>query len=283
MLSVTPDGSVLNSEGRILFFSVPRFLSDISRGHDCFICGAKPGTVPFNDEHILPDWILRRYKLHGRMLYLPNGTRIRYGEYKIPCCAGCNGTMGRRFEDPIREMFVGGANALSQELKNNGPWRLFCWLSLIFLKVHLKDNYLDFHRDRRQGEIKIGELHEWEDLHHVHCVARAFYTGCDVEREVLGTILVLPAKVRPHLESFDYGDITGAQTVLLRINETAIIAVLNDSQAALTIYYDELDKIGGPLSPLQLREIAARFASINVQLAERPKFSSRVRLTSTII
>jgi hypothetical protein len=98
--------------------------------------------------------------------------------------------------------------------------------------------------------------------------------------EVLGSLLVLPAKVRPHFESFDYGDLSFAQTTLLRMDETAIIAVLNDSQAAMTVYNEELDKVRGPLSPLQLREIAARLASINIQLAERPRFSSDLNLLS---
>ncbi len=280
MLYTTSDNSVLDGKGRIIFFSLPRFISDISQGSDCFICGAKPNTVPFNDEHILPDWILRRYKLHNRTITLPNGTQFRYGEFKIPCCVECNSTMGEKFEVPIRGIFSKGHEALSKELKENGPYRLFCWMSLIFLKTHLKDKYLKFDRDLRKGEMRIGELHSWEDLHHVHCIARAFYTGCELTPEVIGSVLVLPAKVMPHFESFDYGDLSFAQTMLLRIDETAIIAVLNDSQAAMTFFYEHLGKIGGPLSPLQLREIAVELASINIQLAERPSFSSDLNYLS---
>ena len=280
MFYSTTDKSVLDSRGRVIFFSLPRFISDISQGNDCFICGVKPNTVPFNDEHVLPDWILRRYKLHDRIIKLPNATGFRYGEFKIPCCAECNSTMGDKFEKPISESFAKGPQALSQELKVNGPWRLFCWMSLIFVKAHLKDKYLNFHRDRRKGDMKISELHSWEDLHHIHCVARAFYTGCELTPEVIGSLLVLPAKIRPHFESFDYCDLSFAQTMLLRMDETAIIAVFDDSQAALSVYYEELDKIGGPLSPLQVREIAARLASINIHLDERPRFSSDLNLLS---
>ncbi|MHB8654132.1 MAG: hypothetical protein ACYDA9_09660 [Terriglobia bacterium] len=274
MFQTTPDKSVLDSNGRILFFSLPRFISDIAQGTDCFICGAKPNTVPFNNEHVLPDWILKRYRLHDRTIKLPNGQEFRYGEFKIACCTECNAVMGAKFEDLISKCFAMGPEAVSQELKDNGPYRLFCWMSLIFLKTHLKDKYLSFHLDRRKGEMKIGELHSWEELHHIHCVARAFYTHCELTPEVIGSLLVLPAKVRPHFESFDYGDLSFAQTMLLRIDETAIIAVFNDSQAAQSIYYEELGKITGPLSPLQLREIATRLASINIHLIERPRFSS---------
>ena len=158
MWHYTSDGSVVDSRGRILYFSCPRFISDICQGNDCFICGAKPNTVGFNNEHILPDWVLRRYNLHNRVITLPNGRGFRYGEFKIPCCIECNKIMGTKFEAPISELFSKGHSAVSQELKDNGPLKLFCWMSLIFLKAHLKDTLLNFHFDRRKGDMKMGEL-----------------------------------------------------------------------------------------------------------------------------
>jgi len=68
--------------------------------------------------------------------------------------------------------------------------------------------------------------------------------------------------------------------MFLRVGETAIVTVFNDAKAALSIYVEESSKIGGPLSPLQVREMAARLASINVQLLERPRFSTEVDLLS---
>ncbi|HXE89916.1 MAG TPA: hypothetical protein VNK82_03035 [Terriglobales bacterium] len=269
-----PDGSVVDHKGRITLFSLHRFISEIATGDHCFICGAKPGTAPFNDEHVLPDWILKRYKLHDKTITIPNNTGLRYGQMKIPCCVECNSTMGSNIEKPMSEMFSQGTEGLSSEFKKYGPWRLFMWMSLIFLKTHLKDKNLSFCRDKRKGDAKIAEFHSWEDLHHLHCIARAFYTGCNIAAEVAGSLLVLPAKVRPHFESFDYGDLSLAQTMLLRLDDVAIIAVFNDSQAALQIYSEELKRLDGPLSPLQLREIAARLASINIQLSERPRFFS---------
>jgi hypothetical protein len=87
---------------------------------------------------------------------------------------------------------------------------------------------------------------------------------------------VLPAKVRPHFEGFDFIDLTAAQTMLLCIGDVAIIAVFNDSQAALSVANEDLDsKIGGPLSPVQLRELTARLASINLQVEpSNPKHAS---------
>lgn len=66
--------------------------------------------------------------------------------------------------------------------------------------------------------------------------------------------------------------------MLLRIDDIAVIAVLNDSRASLGVVQETLKKIAGPLSPLQLREIMVRMAAINIRLAERPRFSSSLDL-----
>jgi hypothetical protein len=278
MFRTTSDGCVKAGDDRIIFFSLKRFICDMVQGNCCFICGARPNTVPFNDEHILPDWILRKYKLHARTITLPNGTSFRYDQFKIPCCKSCNSRMGKELEEPIRELFNGGYKAVAQFVKTHGPWLLFGWMCLIFLKTHLKDNTLRFYRDHRKGDETIGKFHAWEDLHHVHCMARAFYTQCNLQVESLGSLLVLPAKMLPYGEAFDYGDLSVAQTMLLRIDDTALIAVFNDSQACVSAGIDELAKITGPLSPLQLREIAVRMAANNLHLEERPTFATEVDL-----
>ena len=281
MLDITPDGSILNSDGKIIFFSVDRFISDIANGDCCFICGQQPYAVPFNDEHVIPDWLLRRFGLHWRLLEIPNRSGLRYGQLTVPCCVTCNEEMGERFEHPMSALFAGGFDAISQELKDHGPWTLFCWMALIFLKTHLKHKYLNYHLDRRKGDMKIAELHSWEELHHLHCVVRSFHSGVEMDKEVLGSLVVLPAKVRSHFEKFDFIDLTGAQTMLLCIEDVAIIAVFNDSQSALTVAEEDFRrKIGGPLSPIQLREIAATLASINLQVGPRPRFYSEIDLLS---
>lgn len=274
MLLKTADGSVQDSDGKIIFFSFDRFMSDIVRGNCCFICGVRPEDALFNDEHILPAWLLRKYNLHDKSVTLPNGTQLRYGGFTVPCCAQCNSLMGEQFENPISAMFAKGADEVIRELKENGAWRLFCWMCLIFVKTHLKDQFLDLHLDRRKGNEKIGELHDWGQLHHIHCMARSFYSGCELSIETMGSLLVVPAKVRPHYESFDYVDLSFAKTMLLRIDEIAIITVLDDSQGALSIFSEKPNIIGGPVSPLQAREIAAHFAAINLQLDERTVFAS---------
>ena len=185
---------------------------------------------------------------------------------------------GGRARAPYQRPICSRAGRHTPRTKRQGTLATLLLVVAYLLKTHLKDKYLNLNRDIRRGELKIAELHSWEDLHHIHCVSRAFYSRCDLSPEVAGSMLILPAKVRPHFEPFDYGDLSFAQTMLLRMEETAIITVFNDSGATLSIFGDHLSKIEGPVSPLQLRELAAELASLNIQLAERPRFASDFNL-----
>lgn len=276
MFLVRPDSSIEDRDGRVVYFSAARFYSDIVAGDCCFVCGISPKITEFNDEHVLPDWILRRFALQEREINIPNGTGMRYGQLKIPCCVKCNSQMGRTFEEPIREMFEKGIQSFSLQLEQEGPWLLFAWLCLIFLKIHLKDKFLRFNLDSRKGEFKIGDIYDWNELHHIHCMARSFYTGCDLDKSAMGSLVLLPAKMSSHFEKFDFADLYLAQTMLLRFDEIAILAVLNDSCAAGNLLSEMLQKLSAPLSPLQLRELLARMAFVNVNLDQRPEFYSDV-------
>jgi hypothetical protein len=57
------DDTVLDENGAVVYFSLERFVRDLCLGDCCFICGAAPGTVSFNDEHVIPRWLLWRYDL----------------------------------------------------------------------------------------------------------------------------------------------------------------------------------------------------------------------------
>lgn len=83
--------------------------------------GAAKGSKTFNDEHIPPDRILRRYKLHGRTIVLPNGQTHRYATYTISCCETCNPLLGDKLETPLSIELAGGHEAVAEHLMSEGP------------------------------------------------------------------------------------------------------------------------------------------------------------------
>jgi len=276
MLTLTEEHSIINGDGTVLFYSADHFLRDIVDGNHCFICGAKPGSVAFNDEHVIPDWILRRYGLHAQKITLPGGSELAYGQYKVPCCETCNSNLGKVFEEPISELFSKGYSAIVTELTERNPLRLFAWMNLIFLKTHLKDRTLLVNRDRRVQSPRISELYDWPELHHIHCVSRMFHTGVSYSPTALGSLFIWPAKTGSELGDFDYGDYYPGRAMFLRLGEVFILCVLNDANAALCSLDWLIHDIAGPLSPVQCRELLARFADANIRLKNRPQFYTEV-------
>jgi hypothetical protein len=84
------------------------------------------------------------------------------------------------------------------------------------------------------------------------------------------------------VDRFDFADLYLAQTMLLGLDDIGIVAVFDDSQAALNYFMQKLERIAGPVSELQLREIMAEFAYLNLHLKYRPSFHSDCDLKNEI-
>lgn len=274
LFEVTADGSILAPDGRVIVFSVERFENDICRGTCCFICGADRSSKEFNDEHVLPRWLLRRHNLFACEITLPNRTSFRYDQYKISCCAECNTYMGRHIEEPVRTLLTSGYDAVADHLKTYGPELLFRWLSLIYIKTHLRDAAFPWTRDRRKDVGPISSVYDWNALHHIHAVARSLLVGVECGYGVIGSFAALPALNVLSDGDFDYGDMYLAHSILIRTGGTALVAVLNDSCAALNEYKSKLAKITAPLTAPQLREVLSEFGYCNLHLTTRPKFAT---------
>lgn len=273
----TSDGSIVDQDGKVVFFSTRRFIDDICIGNCCFICGAKPENKPFNDEHVFPEWLLRRYNLFARTITLPNGRTARYDRHTVPCCAECNSLMGEVVEKRISSIIDGKPDSIQNFLANGGALELFVWLGLIYLKLHLKNKTNRKELDRRIPSGMIADEYEWDLLHHIHTVVRCFYIPTMIEANVFGSMMVLPCRQEGSADQFDFGDLHFGQTMMLRLGSTAIFVVFNDSTGALSFFQENiLDRISGPINELQAREIMTEFALLNMHLKERPIYHSEL-------
>jgi hypothetical protein len=270
----TNDGTLLDAAGRVIAFSPERFVREVCEQGCCFVCGASPGSREFNDEHVLPRWLLRRHDLFDREITLPNGTRVRYGRYTISCCVDCNRELGRVLEEPVSALFAGGYDAIVDHLRDAGRDLLFRWMALVYIKTHLRDATYRWHLDRRLGNEVIGDAYQWEILHHVHCLARSAISGVGLGAGAIGSFAALPVIGSPGEEGFDYGDMYLARSFYIRSGNVALVAVLNDAGAAQISFAAVLRRLTGPLVTPQVREILANFAFANLHLRERPRFST---------
>jgi hypothetical protein len=273
--TILPFQKIKDSQGRILFYGLDSFTDEIVNGDSCFICGANPSEKEFNDEHVIPDWILRKYGLHSKEIRLPNSETIKYAQYKVPCCSDCNTLLGKTIETPLSEIIEKGYSLVYDYIKSEGYKLLFNWLALIFFKTNLRTTKFRFFLDKRKPDLKISDFIHWESIHHIHCIVRSFYTGAKLGPGVLGSFLLVPMRNDPY-ESFDYGDNLDGKGIMIKLGEIGLIAILNDSGASLTLFQDEVNKINAPLTPLQLRELMVRLAYYNCNLKERPLYQSEI-------
>jgi hypothetical protein len=263
-------------DGRILLFSYQRFVHEIVVGDACFVCGASPRDKPFNDEHIVPRWVLRRYGLFDKKITLPTGERRHYRSYRVPCCVDCNSLLGERLETPVSQLLDGDYADVMRRMDEPNLRLLFTWMSLLFFKVHLKDRSIRVHKDLRLGPEAIGDFYDWGEMHHLHAVARSPFTEASLLPEGVGSLRVYEIAGELTNDGYDYLDFTIDQTVVVRLGRIGVVATLNDSTAAECAWADRLDLIDGPIAELQLREIGAMFALANRNLVERPVFATLV-------
>jgi len=268
--------TVIDSNGKVLLYSVDDFYTRIVVGDDCFICGASRDSKKFNDEHILPDWLLTKYELHNKWISLGNNANFQYGRYTVPCCEECNSNLGKQIETPISQLLKLPYSEICKAISTdqNNLILLYNWLLLIFFKTHLKDKEFNWNMDRRKDNIKISEIYDWQDMHHIHCMIRKDYTNAMVDTATIGSIFILPAIEHSLIEPFDFGDNYAGKTIMIRLDGFCVVSVLNDSCAAYNFLRDELSYISGPLTPQQLREVFALMTYININLKFRPRYYS---------
>jgi hypothetical protein len=77
------------------------------------MCGASPRVKEFNDEHVIPKWILRKLNIYKLSITLPNDAKIRYDQYTVPCCKECNSYLGTNIEEEIRLAVDGGLDTVN--------------------------------------------------------------------------------------------------------------------------------------------------------------------------
>lgn len=271
-MPIHADGSVYDRQGRLVYCSAERFVTNVCEGEHCFICDRIEGEVAFNREHILPNWLLRQFGLHRGTLTLPNLQLHGYGTYTIPCCVECNERLSKHFESPVSEAFAQGLAGVKAMVEREGPEKLFQWMALIFLKMHLKDRLLRKHLDRRFGDAAISEDYNWPTFHHLHCIVRAHYTGAAISDYVLGSVLLIQVDNDVKDDIFDLCSVTDAFTLYLRAGDVALYATFNDAKASVGAIDNVLQRITGMLNPAQAREVAAELAAANLHLSNRPTY-----------
>lgn len=265
--------SAYGRDGRILFYGSRDFIRDICLGDQCFICGASPEDVVFNDEHVISNWLLKKYKLQQVSVTLPNGSRRFYGQHKLPCCVSCNDLLGRTVENPVSKLIARGHAGLGKSDRSISGPALAQWLMQSFFKLMLMDGRLRNNRHTLSGDdTTIAGQRDWKTLHHLHALVRAPYTKARLAPPNLyGSFLTF--RVLEDDRSFDLQTFPDEQTIYIQVGDLGMILVIGDDHRVIRYHEPFLRSLRREaLSTPQAREVATRFAYINSRFKNRPEF-----------
>jgi hypothetical protein len=271
--TILEDGSIINNDGNTVFFSFEKFEQEICRQGHCFVCGSNQKNL-FNDEHVFPNWVIKKTGIHNKKLTLPNGNLVSYATYKIQCCEKCNSKLAEIYETPISQIFSKGYEAVIKYVQDGQHGRLCSWMSLIFLKAHLKNFTNKVSLDDRNRKGVIADEYDLHELHHIHAVARAATAGIGIDDKVFGSLIIIPLDVPENEKVFDYCDNLMGRTIMLRINDVALIYVLDDCGATIGMLSETLKELPDKLNDIQLREIYARYVAANIHIKSVPTFKT---------
>lgn len=257
----------LSKDGRNLYCDAETFIDKVVSGECCAICIRPITPENRSKEHVLPNWVLRKYELHDGEANLPLGGVRRYGRSKLICCAECNALMGRVVEQPVRMA------ARTQEGERADPSSqlpLIVWLNWFFLKLMLTDRDTVDRSDPASGR-RFGDTVEWETLHHLHCMARIPYTGATLGPGVVGSMaFVFPVNDK---DRFHFFTIHQTNTIFIKFGHFAIIANLDDGGLAYPIFTESIVRhLRGPVSFMQAIELGAEMAVCRTLLPAIPDF-----------
>lgn len=275
------DGSTVDINGNYVFVSYEKFVNEVVTGKCCFLCCSLPDEKTFNDEHIIPDWVLKRFGLYDRFVTLKNSERVRYDKYRLTCCAECNSFLGKEIETEISNATSDRFDGLVKHVNRYGADKIFLWLSLVFLKTHLKDAQQRWHLDTRKEDTKLDSETDWASIHHIYCLVKSLQSKVFLHKECIGTVVIMEAEQALDTENFDFADSPLSNTVLVQLGDIILFAVLDDSTSAAHFIEPIISKINKPINWHQSREIYSHLSYLNIQLKERPTYSTTYSLKNS--
>ena len=139
------------------------------------------GTEPDTEEHVIPDWLQRRFELQRQTYHLPNETGLDYRHAKVPSSQKYNSLFGRIETRISRNQFAW------QEIY---LWLMKIHVGLMYRNISLRGNMHDHNSAPIVSpQVLLSQVKIFRTLCEQYFSCRRFDTHCSPP----GSIFVLPS------------------------------------------------------------------------------------------
>ncbi len=234
----------------------------------CFLCGVELTAGNISKEHVIPQWLQRKYNLWNQRIALLNKTFIEYRYLTIPCCRTCNNDNLKPVEDRIKEAVDKGIDAFKALNKMD----VFLWLSKILYGIIYKELFLKF--DLKEEEsVSITEP-EFLKIHETLFLFLHGYMGQIVYQDFFpASIFIFKTQSYDKNErDWDFVDNPIYLTIGLRMGNIGIIAVLQDAETHEFLNEQLKENFEIPFHWIQFRELFSKITYSASLLNRTPKY-----------
>lgn len=244
----------------------------------CFLCGCRLGRRNRADEHVVPKWVQKRYKLTDQQLHLLNGTTMPYRQLTIPCCFACNNNHLQPLERRISRAVFAGPSAV-RALDHHD---LFLWLGKIFYGLLYRQLFLPWDRSgKTRGKITNKAILKRYEMHHLFLQSARMPVRF-VDFSPASILVVHTQEPNDARLAWDFRDELNTMCIACRMGSVGLIAVLQDGGAQQPIF-PLLRLRRRHLHPLQFREVMAQVMYRAMLLNRTPKYLIADGSPSTVI
>lgn len=235
---------------------------------NCFLCGCFLNEKNRTEEHVIPKWLQREFKLWNQNMTLLNHTLISYRFLTIPCCFECNNIHLKPFEDKVLKAYNGGFEVF----KTLDRETIFLWLGKIYYGILYREMFLNVDR----ANSSVGTITNPEYLKSLYSLI-LFLQGIRNKHRFQdffpASIYIFKTQRSKIIEDqWDLIDFQHTPFISIRMGEIGLIAVLQDGEATKQ-FDNELDKHRNiDLHPLQFREISAKILYKAMLMNRIPKY-----------
>jgi hypothetical protein len=227
----------------------------------CFLCGrslfVNGRKADADDEHVVPDWLQKRYQLRDLDLGMQDGSSRRYNGLKVPCCTTCNRFDLKALEDKISRAHHAGYDGMATLPREE----LLLWVGKIFYAILFREGFLRRNvRDPRSATVFPRDALKSYRL--IHASLQAVRFPYRFEPDIPGSVFVFRTLHGAPLDaSFDLLTDLVTSTVGIRMGEVGIIACVTDGGTMQRDFADLYAHFSSqPLHPLQFLEVFCKTA-----------------------